>query len=189
MSPILDSIGSVKAFGWGSVVSVPNSFESIATVTVGPAGAANITFSTIPTTYKHLQLRMNLFNSVGTNCFVTFNGDTNNNYWQHGVESYGGGSTAVNGGGNLYGGFVGNLVLSDIYPGNSVLDIFDYQNTSYYKVIKGNYGTNMNSSGYSRNFYSDATWGSTSPITSINLSSQTSIWVEHSQVALYGIKG
>jgi hypothetical protein len=37
VSPILDSIGSVKGFGFGAFVSVPNSFESIATVTVSTA--------------------------------------------------------------------------------------------------------------------------------------------------------
>ena len=173
---------SGKAFG---------SFESIATFTAGAGGSENITFTEIPATYKHLQLRMFLFNSSGTNCFVTFNGDATTNYWQHGIESYGGGSTSVYGGGNKYGGFVGNLVLSDTYPGVSILDIFDYRNTSLYKVIKGSYGTNMNvsSPGYSRNFYSDATWGSTAAITSINMQSQTSVFAQHSTIALYGIKG
>lgn len=190
MSPILESIGSVKGFGWSSLVLVaPSSYESIATATVGAGGAANITFNTIPTTYKHLQLRMNLFNSTGSNCFVTFNGDTGTNYWQHGIESYGGGSASVYGGGNQYAAFNGNLVLSDTYPGISIMDIFDYQNTSFYKVAKANYGTDNNTSGYSRNFYGDATWGNTAAITSINIFSQTSVWSQYSQIALYGIKG
>ena len=34
-----------------------NSFESIQTVTVGSGGQSSISFSSIPSTYKHLQLR------------------------------------------------------------------------------------------------------------------------------------
>ena len=183
--PILGTVASQfsgKAFG---------SFESIATVAADSNGLSDINFNTIPATYAHLQLRMNLFNSSGTNAFVTFNGDTTTNYWQHGIESYGGGSTSVYGGGNQYAGFVGNLVLSNTYPGVSILDIFDYQNTSIRKVIKGSYGTNMNlaSPGYSRNFYSDATWGNTSAITSINIQCQTGVFSQYSTISLYGIKG
>jgi hypothetical protein len=33
-------------------------FESIATVTVGGGGAANVEFTSIPATYTHLQLRI-----------------------------------------------------------------------------------------------------------------------------------
>ena len=36
---------------------VSNSYESIATVTVGAGGSSSISFTSIPSTYKHLQLR------------------------------------------------------------------------------------------------------------------------------------
>ena len=36
---------------------VTNSYESIATVTVGSGGSSSLTFSSIPATYTHLQIR------------------------------------------------------------------------------------------------------------------------------------
>ena len=54
MSPILESIGSVKGFGWGSF-SIPPSFESIATVTVA-SNAYSVDFTSIPQTYNSLQI-------------------------------------------------------------------------------------------------------------------------------------
>ena len=50
--PILGIIASSKA------VAVPNSYESIATVTVGSGGTSEINFTSIPATYTHLQLRI-----------------------------------------------------------------------------------------------------------------------------------
>ena len=43
----------------GKQYSTPvlNSYESIATVTVGAGGTSTITFSSIPTGYTHLQIR------------------------------------------------------------------------------------------------------------------------------------
>ena len=56
MSPILESIGSVKGFGWGAFAET-SAFNSIAS-TLG--GNSSIIFDSIPQTYKHLQLRMTL---------------------------------------------------------------------------------------------------------------------------------
>ena len=41
----------------GAAAAAATSFESIATVTVGSGGAANVEFTSIPGTYTHLQLR------------------------------------------------------------------------------------------------------------------------------------
>ena len=40
------------------VTAAATSFDSIATVTVGAGGSSSITFSSIPSTYKHLQIRL-----------------------------------------------------------------------------------------------------------------------------------
>jgi hypothetical protein len=44
----------------------PTDFESIATVTVGGGGASSISFTSIPATYKHLQLEIYGKNNRGT---------------------------------------------------------------------------------------------------------------------------
>ena len=52
MSPILGIIASQN------YPRVTNSYESIATVTVGSGGAADVTFSSIPATYTDLLLKL-----------------------------------------------------------------------------------------------------------------------------------
>ena len=71
----------------GNASYVPPHFDSIATVLVPSGGSATITFSSIPSTYDHLQLRITAqtnrgtFGSDYTN--MNFNGDTGSNYNGH----------------------------------------------------------------------------------------------------------
>ena len=62
-------------------------FESIATTTVGSGGQSTITFSSIPSTYKHLQIRYAAKNSGTSENFVAmkwvYNSDTAANYSNH----------------------------------------------------------------------------------------------------------
>ena len=41
----------------GNSIILPGDYESIATVTVGAGGSSSVTFSSIPSTYTHLQIR------------------------------------------------------------------------------------------------------------------------------------
>jgi len=68
MSPILGATGglSARAYGFTSVIGATNSYESISTVTVGSGGSTTISFSSIPATYKHLQIRA-IAKASGTN--------------------------------------------------------------------------------------------------------------------------
>ena len=51
-------IGNIVAGTFSAgVAPVTSSYESIATVSVGSGGQSSIVFSSIPSTYKHLQLR------------------------------------------------------------------------------------------------------------------------------------
>jgi hypothetical protein len=64
----------------------PSDFESIATTTVGAGGATTITFSSIPATYQHLQIRVlaRTNRSAGVDIMsMRMNGDTGNNYSDH----------------------------------------------------------------------------------------------------------
>ena len=89
MNPILGIIAS-------SMLGVTSSYESIATTTVGALGASSVTFSSIPSTYKHLQLRwIARSNRVAAQDFVDIrlNSDTGANYSAHLL--YGDGSAAT----------------------------------------------------------------------------------------------
>jgi len=59
MSPILGARGglSASAYGFTSAVVGPGDYESIQTVTVGSTSQSSISFTSIPSTYKHLQIR------------------------------------------------------------------------------------------------------------------------------------
>ena len=74
-------------------------FESIATVSVGSGGAANVEFTNIPNTYSHLQIRASYLCSSNNNPYIRAGGssiDTAGNYsWHH---LYGDGSSALNNG-------------------------------------------------------------------------------------------
>ncbi|NBR25500.1 MAG: hypothetical protein EBU08_17335, partial [Micrococcales bacterium] len=74
--PILGVIASSK------LVST-NSYESIATAT-GTGSSGTITFSSIPSTYKSLQLRFNVRSTTfGSSLSLRYNSDSGSNYAQH----------------------------------------------------------------------------------------------------------
>jgi hypothetical protein len=184
--PILGIIDSGKS---GHLVT--NNYSSISTVTVGSGGASSITFSSIPSTYTHLQIRaiMRDTNS-GTSWLseqLNFNGDTGNNYSYHAL--YGGGTSAAAGANtSLTTAYVLQApqggVTSNVFQGN-VLDILDYANTNKYKTLRNLSGGDANGSGYI-GLYSSV-WLSTAAVTSITISA-TTLFAQYSSFALYGIK-
>lgn len=185
MSPILDLIGSAKGYGWGAL-SVASSFESIATAT--PSGVSSVTFSSIPSTYKSLSLRINALGTDGDTIQVEFNSDTGANYAYH--RFAGTGSAAAAG----YYTPLNWIPISDAsyqginptYPTPLIFDIIDYASTTKNKTTRTLTGIDKNGSGVIS--LQSGLWLSTSAITSIkvygfsNFNSGTTI-------ALYGIKG
>jgi hypothetical protein len=161
------------------------SYESIATSTVGAGGTSFVTFSSIPSTYKHLQIRWsNATSTSGANYVVNFNSDTSNaNYAFHNVR--GSGSTAstvsfASGSGNSF------IIANECNYG--ICDIFDYSNTSKNKTTRTLGGSDFNGSGYAS--LNSSLWMSTSAITTIKLTSDVvGGWAQYSVIALYGIKG
>jgi hypothetical protein len=174
---------------------VATDFESIATVTVGAGGAANIEFTSIPATYQHLQIR-GIARSANA---VTYGGlriqvgngsiDTGSNYNTH--DLYGDGSTPTSSGTinntNMYAGTVTSASLGANIFGVAVIDILDYANTNKNKTTRGLGGAEGNGSGYP--YFSSGAWRSTSAINIIRLTTTSGNFVQHSTFALYGIKG
>ena len=173
---------------------VSTAFESIQTVTVGSGGTASVSFTSIPSTYQHLQIRgIGRTTNSGTigNPGITFNADTNaNNYTLHIL--YGDGSSAAALGGGAGTGTdtsitTGSTAGANIF-GVAVIDILDYASTNKYKTVRSLTGADLNGSGTIR-LYSNL-WMNTSAITSITLKpSASASYSEYSQLALYGIKG
>jgi hypothetical protein len=167
------------------------SFESIQTITVGSGGSTSVSFTSIPNTYSHLQIRCITKDSrsnPNTAFSMRFNGDGGSNYSEHGitgdgssVSAYGTANTSNMGIGNTSGGSNANIF------GIQVIDIVDYANTNKYKTIRALGGHDQNGSGYLGLF--SGNWRSTSAVTSITISPLVANIAQYSSFALYGIKG
>jgi len=169
------------------------SYESIATVIVGSGGQSSVSFTSIPTTYTHLQIRgivRKAFSSGTTALKANFNSDTGMNYTNH--QLYGNGSSA-GADGNATGTY-SNMPFfaiatqqSDTAYGAFVVDILDYRNSNKYKTIRSFAGYETNSVGFIN--LASSLWLSTSAITSITLATYASGNIDqYSKFALYGLR-
>ena len=176
MTPILGILASSRLAAVGD-------YQSIATTTLG-SSQANVTFSSIPSTYTHLQVRYSLLGS-GLQYNITINSDTANNYSMHYINGDGATVTALNAinTNKILQNFV--TATSTTNPTVGVTDILDYANTNKNKTVRTLDGMDSNGSGQVT-FVSGA-WYSTSAITSISFSSGGS-FTANSTFALYGIK-
>jgi hypothetical protein len=165
---------------------IPPDFESIATTTLTTA-AATITFSSIPQTYSHLQLRYIARNDTA-NYFVRirFNGSTTaTDYVYHVLNGTGSAVTVGYENDGMYAPRQSNA--ANIF-GAGVVDILDYTDTNKYKTIRGLGGRDANGSG-DVDFLSGFYKANTSAITSIEITVAAGNYTQYSHFALYGIKG
>jgi hypothetical protein len=188
MSPIL----GIMASSISGSKSSTTAFESIATVTVGSGGQSTITFNSIPSTYKHLQIRgigRTGRASTEDNIRVTFNSDTGTNYSWHNLAGYGTGVEA-NGNATQTGMNLGWITAANdgasIF-GTAIIDILDYANTSKNKTSRSLTGYDWNGGG--QIILASGSWQNTSAINSITLTPVFSTFAQYSSFALYGIKG
>jgi hypothetical protein len=174
---------------------VTNSYESIATTTLTTT-TDYIEFTSIPSTYKHLQLRWLLRSSraAGADSIsVIFNSDTSS-YPRHYLLGQGGGVTGAYGEDSTAGN-TGMIVRPVSAASNTtgvfgagVVDILDYGSTSKYKTVRSLCGYDNNGSGEIT--LNSGVWMSTSAITTLRVASGAlGDLVQYSQIALYGIRG
>jgi hypothetical protein len=180
----------------GNDAFIPNSFESIATVTASGT-PSSIDLTSIPGTYQHLQLRI-FAQQVGQGWNMYFNSDTTSaNYADHYLESYADGSGVLT---IKAAGSTSNAILmnnssftdKNNFPsvwGGLIIDIHDYASTTKYKTMRYFGGWDANSSaGYSSCVsLGSLLWENTAAITSIKW--QGNGITNGSTFALYGIKG
>lgn len=166
----------------------PGDFESIASYTA-TGTVSDVTFSSIPSTYKILQVRgIGRGSNAGSgdlSVFAQFNGDTtSSNYRSNRIYSYGStnghgldfGSNFLNVGISLENGSTGGDF------GGMIFEIIDYANTSKQKSVRSLSGSSASQ------FASAGQWLSTSAIDSIRIYLSTGSWVANTTFALYGIK-
>jgi hypothetical protein len=199
-SSVAQGPSTKKTLLGGNDVILGGSYDAIGVVDVGSGGQSTITFSSIPSTYKHLQIRAIARStssvagstvSYGASGFLTFNGDTAANYAAHYIE--GNGSTPFANAIPSY----NYVLISDLggpYSSStagtfsaSVIDILDYANTSKNKTLRVLNGQDRN--GYGRTMFQSGLWRSTSAISSVSITiSDSANFSQYSHFALYGIK-
>jgi hypothetical protein len=191
MSPILGIMASQIS---GHLET--GAFESIATVN-GTGSSATITFSSIPATFKHLQVRWLAKDTYTSSALVRYlgvriNGVTTSTYSQHYLRGDGATASATGAANTGYMNFQGGTVtsgtgMSDIF-GVGILDILDYTDTTKTKPIRTIGGGDINASG-GYIYLSSGLSASTSAVTSIELLTPLGFFTSTSTFALYGIKG
>jgi hypothetical protein len=157
-------------------------YQSIATTTIGAGGASSITFSSIPSTYQHLQIRLFSRNSSDNGTVaMRYNSDSGSNYSFH--DLYGtGAAVGVLGAANQTSVFAS--LTGSTQAAVSIIDILDYANTNKYKTNRSFIGVDYNGSGYV--WFSSGNWRNTAAINSIVLNAT---FTQYTSAALYGIKG
>jgi hypothetical protein len=186
MSPILGIYASSQQ------ATKLGNFYSIATTTVGAGGSSTITFSSISSTYTHLQIRMlsrsDYVSETNDQISLRFNSDSGTNYSVHrlggdGSISFSNAATSVTAG--SAGRTTGSSLASNIFAAE-IVDILDYNNTNKYKTVKTLSGWDANGSGMPD--FSSSLWRSTSAITTITMTMGTGNFAQYSSIALYGVK-
>lgn len=170
------------------------SYESIATITVGAGGASSISFTSIPQTFTHLQLR-GLFRSdygSGAGAYFRMNNDTTSGiYSAHGLSGNGSSASAFGdiniSAGTYWGIDTGPSSTANSFGAN-IVDILDYKNTNKFKTVRIFSGADSNGSGTIT--LRSGLYRSTNAISRLDIVfGGAANWVSGTTVALYGIKG
>ena len=193
MTPMLGIMASQIS---GHLWAPEGAYDSLATVTLS-ASAATVTFSSIPATYKHLQIRFFAQTNRGTygsdDIKIQVNSDTGSNYSWHDLYGNGanGAAQSVTSTTRIeLNNASGTGVASNF--GAGVLDILDYANTNKYKTTRSLHGNDVNGtvSGFGGRVALDSgLWMNTSAISTIQFAPITgTAFTQYSSFALYGIK-
>jgi hypothetical protein len=197
MSPISSTLANGSAYGYRTfAAAAANSYESIATVTAA-GGETSMSFTSIPSTYKHLEIRGiardTIADNSAANLKVRLNSDTGSNYTRHALIGDGTNAYALAGTAQdnitLIAGSMGDSSTASAF-GASIISIQDYASTTKYKTIRGFSGSEASTA--STNFYvvlNSGLWLDTTAITSIQMLPGQTAFKAGSTFALYGIKG
>ena len=188
-SSIIQGFPKQESFLSGNEAVYGGSFESIQTITVGATAVSSVTFSNIPQTYNHLQIRISARGNSGTADWGYFRANaaaTGSSHYLVGTGTTTVASAYVNSGQPLTLTFPGSTAAANIFSGN-IIDILDYKNTNKNKTGRILGGTETGSSG--RCELNSYLFSSTNAITSIEIVGwAVGSFVQNSTFALYGIK-
>jgi hypothetical protein len=179
----------------GGVAASTTSYESIQTYTVGAGGQASITFSSIPSTFKHLQVRGISRDTSATyasnDMVMQLNSDTAGNYSWHRLYGTGSAAAADSAANASYMdiGQESTAAASANFFGTSVVDILDYADANKYKTVRCLTGIDLNGGADGRVMLTSGNWRSTSAVSTVLVKPVSGNFAQYSSFALYGIKG
>jgi hypothetical protein len=169
---------------------MPNTFELIASSTVGSGGAASIDFTSIPSTFTDLCLKISVRGTSAANiigCRMAFNGTSLSTNWTR-RQLEGNGSTATS----------QNATTSNLgYPPAANMTASTFSNIEAYIP---NYAGSTNKSvsvdsvgegNSTSDVYADLVallWSNTAAINQITLTPDSGSFAQYSTAYLYGVK-
>lgn len=197
MSPISSTLANGSAYGYRTFAAAAGgTFESIATAT-GTGSSGTIIFSSIPSTYASLQLRIIGRHQTNTDpgpikLFLRLNADTTSTLPYHWLD--GDGATASGVGDNtatqMRIGLLSNANYTANNMGVTILDIHDYASTTRNKTFRSFSGVDNNDTTQGFVRLSSGLWINTAAITSLTFSTNAGAnFTTSTQFSLYGIKG
>jgi hypothetical protein len=164
-------------------------YEKIATVTVGAGGAASIDFTSIPSTYSDLVVKVSARMGNAANSddiFFKFNSSTGSftaKYLQ-GTGS----STPLSGSYSQFAGEANSANSTASTFSNFEVYVPNYAGSNY-KSYSGDSVTEINSATNNQLFFIAGLWSSTSAVNAITLYSATGAsFAQYSSATIYGIK-
>ena len=162
-------------------------FTKIASVSVGLLGASSIDFTSIPSTYTDLVLKL-CTKTTGTSTYdsgnIGFNGLTTNLAF---LRVLGSGSAASSGSGTgtiqfrTNGGAAG---AANVF-GNADIYMTNYAGSTYKSVSNDSVNEYNGTEAYAGLFA--GLWSSTAAITTVNITPNNGVWAQYSTAVLYGI--
>lgn len=190
-------IGVLAQAGAGGGGGLTAAYEHIETITTT---GSTWSFSSIPQTFKHLELRWSVQADYPTyvagELQMRFNGDTASNYYTHWLRGIGNGS--ISGVQNGFSGADTALRLGQVngsqnsnYFAMGFCQILNYTDTQVFTTVKTLTGmvNGVGSNDTERASIYSGYWSSASAITSISIFTGYSAHISNSRVSLYGIKG
>jgi hypothetical protein len=171
--------------------AVATDYESIQTYTL-TGNQTTVTFSSIPSTYTHLQLRLMARNSLsqGANYLrLRLNGGTGTSYSRHALLGNGSAASANAVANDTVIG-MGEIPAASATSGMfgvAVIDLLDYKDTNKNRTVRGLIGEDRNGSGSV--YLASGAYYSTTAVSSLSLfCGDGGDFVQYSSFALYGIK-
>ena len=171
-----------------------NTYEAIATVTVGSGGAANIEFTSIPATYTDLKIVFSgrgSFSSVFTYGLLEFN-SSSSSLSSRLLSGEGSGSPYSTTYGSNIAFFANGTTTTSSTFGNAEIYIPNYTSTTTNKSVSIDCVVENNATFGADNIFAGL-WANTSAITTITIHAANSsfvkdqTWSQHSTAYLYGI--